>query len=85
MIALNHKLPSLPSIGGTPLNRPKNHAQVCALLDARRAAALQIAESIMDLASTVLGRGDFDAASDLMAEANLYHTEVLAIDARRVA
>lgn len=82
---MNHSLASLPSVAGTPLNRPKNHAQVCALLDARREAALEVARNTLSLASTVLERGDVAAARDLLAEAKLYQAEADAILARRVA
>lgn len=81
---MNHSLPSLPSIAGTPLNRPKSHAALCALLDLRLEAAQSVAHNTLALAKTVLSRGDVEAARDLIAEAHLYMAEADAIRAHQV-
>lgn len=78
MIALDLTL-DLP-----PLGRPRNHAQACAALDARRDSALRAAAATANLAETMVARGDYASAGDLATEARRYLAEVDAIDARRV-
>lgn len=73
----------LPSPTGTPTTRPRNHAEASALLDARHDAALATASNTLDVAQTILERGDAAAAQDLIAEADAYFAEANGIASLR--